>query len=516
MRAIFVPLRPLLFPRPFSAPPIRPRVFAVLFFALASAALAQVSPIPENLGLGLRQLAEASRTDPAQLKARAITAPSINADVTGRVLVNVQLNGEVPFGEMQAKLSDLGAEITAADNRWRNGVISAWLPLAAAEAAAILPGVRSITLARKPIRRVGAVTAQSSVVERSGEVNAPGVVTPQGVIGRGISVGLVSDSYDVAANTPRASVGIASGDLPGPGNPDGYTQPVVVLKEDTSADATDEARGMAEIVHDIAPGAKLSVSAAGDTQTSMAASIRNLRTSPQTLCDVIVDDIGFPDEPFFSDGLIAQAIDDVSTSNTLPGKKVAYFSAAGNSDNRGYAADANIISSAASQPYRGNLRFNNVPSGLFAGGFQNLNATGTPAIIMTLTTDADPVSLVFQWDDPFNTGGVTTDYNVLVFNSSGVYLGSISGTDNNFSTSQPLEIADLSPNTTYQVVISLASGGSPTARHLRMVAFGGGGVSGDYWASNVISVYGHPSAANANVFRLRARTRVNTTTRMTL
>src|SRR5205814_4578537 len=145
------------------------------------------------------------------------------------------------------------------------------------------------TLARKPIRRVGAVTAESSVVEHAVEVNTPGVVTPQGILGRNITVGIVSDSFDGAKNVPRASVGVASGDLPGPGNPDGYTQSVVVLADHTSADATDEGRAMAEIVHDIAPAAKICFSASGDTQVSMAASIRNLRTSPQTLCDVIVD-----------------------------------------------------------------------------------------------------------------------------------------------------------------------------------------------------------------------------------
>ncbi len=496
MRAIFQTLSARLPPHPFSSP-VRPGwLTAFLFFALASLAVAQVSQVPENLGLGLRQLVESSHSDPAQLKTRVTAAPSINADAAGRVLVNVQLNGQVLFAEVQKSLAGLGAVITAADEHWRNGVISAWLPLAGAEATALLPGVRSITLARKPVRRIGAVTAQSSSVERAGEVNAPGVVTAQGIIGRGISIGLISDSFDTATNAPRAEVTVAAGDLPGPGNPDGYTQPVVVLQDDSSPDATDEGRGMAEIVHDIAPAAKLSFSAAGNTQTAMAASIRNLRTSSQTQCDVIVDDIGFPDEPFFSDGLIAQAIDDVATSNSLPGKKVAYFSAAGNSDNHGYVADANIISATAAP--RGNLNFSKVPPALYAGGFQNLNASGAPAIIMTLTTDTDPVNLIFQWDDPFNTGGVTTDYNLLVFNSSGVYLGNISGTDNNFSTSQPLEIVDLGPNTTYQVVISLASSSAPTARHLALVAFGGGGVTGDYWMNDVIAVLGHPAAANAN------------------
>jgi hypothetical protein len=472
--------------------------------ALADLAQAQnlpavpVSAVPENLGLGLRQLVEISQTDPGALRNRMSASRSVASDASGRVIVNIQLNGERPFAEVEAKLAALGAESFAADPNWRGGIISAWLPLSQSIAAANLPGVRSITLARKPIRRVGVVTAGSSVVERAAEVNTPGVVTPQGILGRGISVGLVSDSYDTAPGAPRASAGVASGDLPGPGNPNGYSQPVVVLKDEAGFDGNDEGRAMAEIVHDIAPAAKISFSAAGQTQVAMAASIRNLRTNPQTLCDVIVDDIGFADEPFFSDGIIAQAVDDVSTSNSLPGKKVAYFSAAGNSGSRGYSADANILSVAASGPYRGNLRFTNVPAALYAGGFQNLGTNDAPAIAMTVTTEADSALMVLQWDDPFNSGGVTTDYNVLVFNESGTYLGTMSGTDDNLATSQPLEFADLNPDTTYQLVICLASNGSPTARHLRMISFGGAAVSGDYLTDNVMVLFGHPAAANAN------------------
>jgi hypothetical protein len=221
-----------------------------------------------------------------------------------------------------------------------------------------------------------------------------------------------------------------------------------------------------------------------------------LRTSSQTLCDIIVDDIGFADEPFFSDGIISQAVNDVSTSNSLPGKKVAYFSAAGNSGNRGYSADANIISPATAP--KGNLKLTQVPSSLYAGGFHNLNPTGTPAIIMGATTEADPAQIVFQWDDPFNSGEVTTNYNLLVFDESGNYLASVSGTDNNIATSQPIEIVDLSPDTTYQLVISLGSSSPPTARHLRLISFRGASISGDHFTNDVIALFGHPSAANAN------------------
>ena len=452
------------------------------------------SPVPENLGLGLKQLVELFQQDQVQFQTRISSTRSIMSDDSGRVVVNIHLNGETPAADVVTGLTDLGAEVMAVDLHWRNGVISAWLPVSQAITAANLKGVRSIMLAPRPMRRAGVVTAESSVVEHAADVNTPGLLTPQGILGRGISVGLVSDSYDGATGVPRASVGVAAGDLPGPGNPDGYTQPVVILRDDDPS-ASDEGRAMAEIVHDIAPAAKICFSASGNTQVTMAASIRNLRTNSQTLCDVIVDDIGFPDEPFFSDGIISQAIDDVATSNSLPGKKVAFFSAAGNSSNRGYAADANVVSSMTRS---GNLQFGSVPLNLYAGGFHNFSSSSTPVIAMPVTTDSGGShEIVFQWDDPFS-GSITTDYNLLVFDQNGTYLAALSGTDNSFSTGQPLEIVDLKPSTTYQLVISLRSSARPTARHLRLISYAEGVITGPYLTSNVISLYGHPTAANAN------------------
>ena len=50
--------------------------------------------------------------------------------------------------------------------------------------------------------------------------------------------------------------GRASGDLPGPGSPCGSTAPVNVL-DDSESDGSDEGRAMAQIVHDLAPGASI-------------------------------------------------------------------------------------------------------------------------------------------------------------------------------------------------------------------------------------------------------------------
>ena len=116
---------------------------------------------------------------------------------------------------------------------------------------------------------------------------------------------------------------------------------------------------------------------------------------------------------------------------------------------------------------------------------------------MPVAIGPDSAQIVFQWDDPFG-GGVTTDYNLLVFDQNGNYLSSISGTDNSFSTTQPLEIVELSANTTYQLVISLRSSNPPTARHLRLISFGQGAVTGPFFTDNIIALFGHPAAADAN------------------
>ncbi len=463
---------------------------------LPSSASLDSSAIPENLGLGLRQLATLDQQ--TQAKDTIQSSKSIMSDADGRVLVTIYLDGKVAPTTLTAQLSNLDLEIEAVETRWRAGVISASLPISQAAAVAQLPGVRSVTLAHRPIRRVGRVTAESSVVEHAREVNTPGTVTAQGILGRGISVGIISDSYDQASGVSRASAGVASGDLPGPANPDGYSQPVVVLSDDSSSGVADEGRGMAEIVHDIAPAAKISFSTAGNSQVAMANAIRNLRTNSASLCDIIVDDIGFGDEPFFSDGIISRAVEDVVTSNTLAGKKVAYFSAAGNSPGA-YAANANIISATTAQTYRGNINLSQVPSGFYAGGFQNVGTPSAPAIAIPVTTGSeDGHELSFQWDDPFDAGAVTTDYNLLVFSSTGQYLSSISGTDNNIATDEPVEIVELGKSTSYQLVICLRTASPPVATHLRLVSSDGNTLTSTYLNNNNISIFGHAAAADAN------------------
>jgi hypothetical protein len=118
-----------------------------------------------------------------------------------------------------------------------------------------------------------------------------------GFLGTGITVGVLSDSYNTSPKpsfTPiRAANDIATGDL---------VTPKFVIDSPASSNNTDEGRAMMQIVHDVAPNADLCFATAFAGQASFAANIRTLRTNASCAADVIVDDVFYLDEPFFSDG----------------------------------------------------------------------------------------------------------------------------------------------------------------------------------------------------------------------
>jgi subtilisin family serine protease len=149
-----------------------------------------------------------------------------------------------------------------------------------------------------------------------------------GANGRGIRIGVLSDSFDCApgafeegAPFTRAAQDIANGDLP---------RNVRVLKDLADApsdDCSDEGRAMMQLIHDVAPGSPLAFYTAFESQEDFAAGIRALAA---TGSQVIVDDIIYFAEPMFEDGIIAQAVDDVYRDG------VAYFSSAGNDARQSY------------------------------------------------------------------------------------------------------------------------------------------------------------------------------------
>ena len=87
--------------------------------------------VPDNLGLGLKQLVETYQRDRTEFLAQVSSRRTVQADAADRVVVRIHLNGRKRLDEIRAALEGLGLEIIDVDLNWRGGVISAWLPISA-------------------------------------------------------------------------------------------------------------------------------------------------------------------------------------------------------------------------------------------------------------------------------------------------------------------------------------------------------------------------------------------------
>ena len=147
-----------------------------------------------------------------------------------------------------------------------------------------------------------------------------------------------------------------------------------------------------------------------------------------------------------------------------------------------------------------NFTANSPPPGTYTNGFHNFNPGGATRIWTKVTTDSSgTATVVLQWDDPFDTGTVTTDYDLLVFNSTtGNYIASLSSTDDNIANGEPIEMSNLAKSTTYYLVIGLSAYSPSPATHLRFISVAGASISGPDIAYSATSMFGHATAANAN------------------
>ena len=216
----------------------------------------------------------------------------------GSVVIDTAASGNPQA--LAADLRALGAHKVAVFGR----MVSGRLPMTVILA---LKDLSSLQFARPAYAatRVGRVTSQGDAAMRADMARMT-----FGVDGTGVMVGTLSDSYDCLRG---AALGVASGDLPAG---------VMVLNDlDLCTDGTDEGRGMMEIIHDVAPGATLAFHTAFEGQANFAQGIMALANAG---AKVINDDIIFFAEPFYQDGILAQAV------NAVKGMGVAYFSSAGN------------------------------------------------------------------------------------------------------------------------------------------------------------------------------------------
>lgn len=419
-------------------------------------------------------------------------------DAQNRVMVRLVLNGPESATDVGKQIGALGGKTVATDQQVHPGLISAYLPIGQIRSSASTSGVRAVMLEGAPQLRVGAVTSQGVAALNVNDV------FNLGYNGKGITVGIFSDSYNTSGSTDTALDDVLSGDLP-----DTKAIPHeegLKFAMDANFVGSDEGRAMAQIVHDMAPGASLCFASASFGELNYAESIVTLRTNPGCAADILVDDEFYFDEPFFSDGVIAQAVDLVSTSKSLPGKPVKYFTSAGNDAFAGsYVGEFTPVKPSAAAKLKGlPINLSSIPSSVdVSGGFHNFNfaSGGAPVIYQQLEVNgSNPILL--QWDDLFDQNAVTTNYNLLVFDSNGNYDTNLSSTNDSFTVDEPVQFVDFENNsaTKYYLVIARTAGGSGEAKRLKYLNFndGGGSMTGTFVGGpDTPIIVGHAAAEHA-------------------
>ena len=405
---------------------------ASLFLGLVATSL-QARPVPQNLAGGLGKLVESNlavkQNKTAALYNGYATQQAANyADLaiqdaaTKRFLVDIHPSGRASFDDTVKALTNKFASltITAVDKKYKGvGVIEGFISLDDVPALGNMREVRSVQLGLKPELNRSAPLTDGSIHPGT-TLPLLGTVFDQGVYqhrvdqinkfynpsatndleGTGMSIGFISDSFGISATD------VANFDLPGaPGNPVN-TQPVVVLQD---IPGTDEGRGMGQILYKMAPKARLGFATANGGEVGFANNIRALAALPGFTypppiqqgfaADVICDDVGYSDEPFFEDGLIGQAVDEVHAAG------VSYFSSAGNDiGTYDYDSDFRFVANGPGALTGTNINLTGVPTNLYQGGFHNFNPIpGQQDVAQTVNvlTSGEPATN-FQWDDPYN------------------------------------------------------------------------------------------------------------------
>lgn len=502
-------------------------VFAAIFAMSPAPALGAGGPAGDGaLSQRLAELAapgarSASPAKQAKELSLAAEGPGSLAREGDRVLVEVRFDHGAAAGVEGLRAA--GAKVVDVSRRYQTVVVAA----KPAQLRA-LNGVPRVAGAREVLKPIAASTCPSGAVVSEGvqqlhagdgeyEAEKDEARKAFGVDGSGITVGILSDSFNRASEAAdgsgpiatKESNDVANGDLPGPGNTCTGQQSEVNVLDDSDAKGEDEGRAMAQIVHDVAPGSELAFATAfTPTMLGFADNIERLALSEGANADVIADDVAFFEEPFFQDGPVATAVRNVTENDG-----VTYLSAAAN--NNLFDSSGHEIASWEAQQFRDS---GSCPPALVAFSAE-LEATQGFGLHPTHCMDFDPgaqvdktfgievapgatLSVDLQWAEPWN--GVGTDLDAFLLNSTGGLIAA-SSEDNVAGSQIPFEFVqwenESASSRIVQLVVNRYAGGLPRLK-LALLENGFGVTATEYPRStgtDVVgpTVFGHSGTADA-------------------
>ena len=417
---------------------------------VASAAQPAGQPAPFDRVLGqLHQVRAARASNPKQGKISSRLLPPTAVPSTGGLVaapppraadgsLHVYLDCS-PLGatELQ-KLQQAGVRIERI--QMARGRVQARVDASALETLAGFSWVRAIRSVDRPVTRVGAVTTQGDAASRADVLRA------QGLDGTGVVVGVISDGID------SLEAAQATNDLPD-----------VVVPNDGRCQkgAGDEGTALLEIVHDVAPGAKLLFSGPASS-LDMVDAVECLTDAG---ANVIVDDLGFFGEPYFEDGPVAAAVDAAVRAG------VSYHSSAGNEAQEHLEED--FFPAAGSN---GELH------DFAAGAGDVFNGVVVPA--------GGALTCILQWNDPF--GGAADDYDLILLDANfNLVAESI---DPQVGAQDPIElVAVVNQTNTDQLANVLVQRFAGEPRRLELFCLGAAALEHGTAAG---SIFGHPALSS--------------------
>jgi hypothetical protein len=207
------------------------------------------------------------------------------------------------------------------------------------------------------------------------------------IIGTGITIGIMSDSFNATVNgdVDPADAAAQAGYLPETAQ---GTSAVTIVQDSTANGVENEGLAMAELVHQIAPGASIEFYTAEGGQTSFAQGVTAL---VQHGANIIVDDWSFSNTPFYQ---VAGPVDTAVQNAVSAG--VDYFTAASNFGDSFYESAWDPVGASlvlnADQPAQ------DVTAQDFSNGTP-LQAIAVPGSIAA--------SIDLQWDAPWPAEGAS-------------------------------------------------------------------------------------------------------------
>ncbi|MFF0269620.1 S8 family serine peptidase [Kribbella sp. NPDC004536] len=268
------------------------------------------SKVPTLLRDRAARIAQAMASNPKRMLAatttRQLAAGVMHIDEQGGIDVLLHSVATASRAET-AELNRLGVTVNAGSGDFANvpgidlpqtGLLRATVPYDKLDAVAGLDWVTAIRPALRPATDVGPITAEGVQLHKADLAQA------SGFSGRGQTVGVISGDVDHLADS------VAQGELP--------SDVKVVRRADYD---DDEGTGMLEIIHDLAPDAKLAFASTGETLADYVDAFHDLANAGS---DLIAEDIAFDDEPAFQQGIGA------ATAEALARHGVWVSSSAGN------------------------------------------------------------------------------------------------------------------------------------------------------------------------------------------